>query len=110
MKAKQFRFTCFLGVMVFILFVLIPSLNAVVFAGNPVKFKPQLAQAKHNRGKCSAGLSSFDARRLNVVPPVRSQKGCGSCWAFAAASAYEINYCIVNNVPPGGLTYRSNIS
>lgn len=36
--------------------------------------------------------SRFDAREWNVVPEIRSQGTCGSCWAFAAVSANEIAY------------------
>lgn len=36
--------------------------------------------------------SRFDAREWNVVPEIRSQGTCGSCWAFATVSAKEIAY------------------
>jgi C1A family cysteine protease len=36
----------------------------------------------------------FDLRELGWNPPVRTQGGCGSCWAFAAAASFEANYYI----------------
>ncbi len=34
--------------------------------------------------------TSYDARTLNIVPAVRNQGGCGSCWAFGTVGIMEI--------------------
>ena len=33
--------------------------------------------------------AAYDARTLGVIPPVRDQKSCGSCWAFGTAGVME---------------------
>jgi C1A family cysteine protease len=47
---------------------------------------------------CSASASAFDWRSLDQVTPVRNQGACGSCWAFAAVSAFESSALFHNNV------------
>ena len=34
--------------------------------------------------------TSYDARTLGIVPPVRNQGSCGSCWAFGTVGVMEI--------------------
>jgi len=45
---------------------------------------------------------SFDARDkfASCKKPIRNQKHCGSCWAFAAAETLTDNLCVLGSDPP----------
>ena len=47
---------------------------------------------------CRSADAAFDWRKLNKVTSIKNQGGCGSCWDFAAAAAYESAYAIRNNI------------
>ena len=36
--------------------------------------------------------AKYDMRSGKLLGPVRSQGGCGACWAFAAAASFESSY------------------
>lgn len=40
-------------------------------------------------GDCDGLPDDFDLRDLEVVPPVRDQGSCGSCWSFSKTAALE---------------------
>jgi len=40
----------------------------------------------------------FDWRDYGCCPPVRNQRNCGSCWAFATAGALECNILIKDHI------------
>jgi cathepsin L len=47
--------------------------------------------------QCKSSSAAFDWRSLGKVTPVKDQGGCGSCWDFASAAAYESSYLIRNS-------------
>ena len=46
--------------------------------------------------ECVAGEKSFDWRKKHGVTPIKNQENCGSCWDFAAHSAFEASWLINN--------------
>lgn len=59
---------------------------------NRLPSNPSPAPPIPNRLSPGQVPSHFDAREWNVVPPIRFQGNCGSCWAFASLASYEIAY------------------
>lgn len=47
---------------------------------------------------CENLPEEFDLRDLNVVPPVKDQGMCGSCWAFAKTASLESAHALTNGV------------
>jgi hypothetical protein len=45
---------------------------------------------------CDDLPKEFDLRDLNVVPPVKDQGGCGSCWAFSKTASLESAHALMN--------------
>jgi len=51
----------------------------------------------HSTFACNSRFESFDWRSKHKLSEIQKQDPCASCWAFAAASAFEGSYLIENN-------------
>jgi len=68
---------------------------------NPVarRVEGQLGQSLgQQQSFCSAGDTSFSWPDLDKVTPIRDQRLCGSCWAFAAMASFESSALYHNNL------------
>lgn len=66
------------------------------------KFQPKIKKFEYFKKKTNIPVSSsnmrkWDWRRQGKVSPVRNQRGCGSCWAFATLGAFEGNDRLQNS-------------
>jgi len=52
---------------------------------------------------CNENNRIVDMRDYNIITPVRSQRNCGSCWAFASIAAFETAYLLKNGGDPSQL-------
>jgi cathepsin L len=59
---------------------------------------PEGVLRAHPRMVKSPDAARFDWRDHGIVTPVGNQNPCGSCWAFAAAAAFESSYRMRNGI------------
>lgn len=62
-----------------------------------IKTRPQIAVPADFVPPFNASSPQADWRSVGRVTPIKDQKHCGSCWAFAVMGAYESSHLIRNN-------------
>ena len=70
----------------------------------PAEADEQPAARRRLQQKRATVPKTFDWRAQGVVPPVRDQGNCGSCWAFAALAAVETQAAIAGTAAAADLS------
>jgi len=81
-------------------FAILDPMEARFFTGNVFtsvddSSAQQDADLPHRR-TLVALPAAFDLRNTGLMPPIRNQMQCGSCWAFTAAGTLELQNLFVN--------------
>jgi cathepsin L len=75
-----------------------PNLDELIRKQKEISQKPAVKKMISGVSEtCSSTSSSYSWKDNDGVTPVRDQRGCGSCWAFATHGAFESSYRIINN-------------
>jgi len=57
--------------------------------------EPEKKEIDDARKFCNPRAASFDWRKYGIVPAVRNQGTCGSCYMFSAMASYEAGYSLM---------------
>lgn len=58
--------------------------------------QPRYGKTYSTFSNCENLPKEFDLRDLGIVPPVRDQGSCGSCWAFSKTASLESAHALMN--------------
>ena len=82
----------------------LPFKHAKGLKRDPVKIKALRAAALKRHGVRAlpkVTVSSWDSRTLGVIPPIRDQGQCGSCWDFSGSSMVTVALIVAGTIPNG---------
>jgi hypothetical protein len=69
-----------------------PKGRGLIYKGHQTKY----GKTYSTFNNCDNLPKEFDLRDLGIVPPVRDQGSCGSCWAFSKTASLESAHALVN--------------